>query len=246
MEMDRVLIVMAVFLFSSFVKGATGLGFSTICLPFLAVALSLKEALPLLILPSLASNILVMVDAGHFRSIVRRFWPLFAAVFPGIAGGLALLAWVDPRIAGAALGLVLIAYCVFALAGPEMRLPAHLERLLGPPVGIATGVITGLTGVQVMPVLPYLRALRLVPNEFVQAINCWGTLSSLLMAVGLAKLGLMTWGTLLFSAAGLVPVYAGVKLGNRIRNRLSEESFTRAVLVLLIFMGATLIGRLFS
>lgn len=72
-----------------------------------------------------------------------------------------------------------------------------------------------------------------------------GTLSSLDRAIGLANLGLMTWGTLLFSAAGLIPVHAGVKLGNRIRNRLSEESFTRAVLVLLIFMGATLIAMLF-
>ncbi len=242
---DRLLAVVSTFFFAALVKGATGLGFSTICLPFLVTAIGLRETLPLLIVPSLSSNLMVMVEAGHFFSTLGRFWPLFASALPGIAVGLALLAWVDPRLAAAVLGIVLIAYCLFALARPEMRLPARLERPLGPPVGIVTGVINGLTGAQVMPVLPYLLVLRLGPGQFVQAINCWGTLSSLVMAVGLSKLGFMTWETFLVSAAGLVPVYVGVKLGIRVRRWFSPDGFRRAVLVLLIFMGVSLVGRYF-
>ena len=52
--------ILAIFMFSATAKGVTGLGFSTMCLPFLAVTVGLKEALPLLISPSIATLI-------HFR-----------------------------------------------------------------------------------------------------------------------------------------------------------------------------------
>ena len=44
--------IFAIFMFSAIAKGVTGLGFSTMCLPFLAMTVGLKEALPLLIIPS--------------------------------------------------------------------------------------------------------------------------------------------------------------------------------------------------
>ncbi len=75
-------------LFAALVKGVTGLGFSTTAMPLLTLAVGLERALPLVLMPSITSNILVMVDAGHFRASVRRFWPLYVALLPGIALGL--------------------------------------------------------------------------------------------------------------------------------------------------------------
>ncbi len=50
----EILVVAGAFVFAAFVKGTTGLGFSTIALPFLVLAIGLKEALPLLIIPSMS------------------------------------------------------------------------------------------------------------------------------------------------------------------------------------------------
>jgi hypothetical protein len=64
MEFDysgwQVAAILATYLFAASAKGVTGLGFSTMCLPFLAVTVGLKEALPLLIIPSISSNLVVM------------------------------------------------------------------------------------------------------------------------------------------------------------------------------------------
>lgn len=238
-------IIAAVFFFAAFAKGTTGLGFSTMCLPFLVYAIGLKASLPLLIIPSLASNLLVMRDAGHFRETVQRFWLLFVTAVPGVLIGLWLLATIDVGIAAAALGCVLVGYCIFALYKPDIRLPTRLERPLAPVVGLSTGIVNGLTGSQVMPVLPYLLSLNLEPNRFVQAINCSFTLSSLVMAAGLARLGLMTFETVIISACGLVLVYVGIKLGSRVRRLLSPDVFRRIVLLLLMLMGASLAVRQF-
>ncbi|MCY3754925.1 MAG: TSUP family transporter, partial [Alphaproteobacteria bacterium] len=107
---EMLALVAVAFLIAAFVKGATGLGFSTCALPLLALSIGIREALPLVLAPSIASNLLVMRGAGHFRETVRRFWPLCLAVLPGIALGVMLLVWVDPLAAGAVLGAVLAGY----------------------------------------------------------------------------------------------------------------------------------------
>ena len=117
---SELMIIAATFFFAAFAKGTTGLGFSTTCLPFLVYAIGLKAALPLLIIPSLASNILVMRDAGHFKETVARFWSLFVTAVPGIAIGLWLLNAVDGNLAAAVLGGVLVLYCIFTLMNPHL------------------------------------------------------------------------------------------------------------------------------
>ena len=56
-------------------------------------------------------------------------------------------------------------------------------------------------------------------------------------------MGLMTLETVWISLAGLVPVYAGTKLGSAVRNRMDAETFRKVVLVMLIIFGAILIGK---
>lgn len=119
------------FFFAAFVKGATGLGFSTTCLPFLVYAVGLKRGIPLILLPSITSNIFVMVDVGHFKGMVHRFrWMLLATV-PGIVLGLWLLDAAPAQHAVMVLGVVLISYALFAAFTPHFKLSHKMERLIG-------------------------------------------------------------------------------------------------------------------
>jgi uncharacterized membrane protein YfcA len=137
----------------------------------------------------------------------------------------------------------LVVYGLFALRTPNLTLPPHLEKPLGPVTGLLTGIVNGLTGSQLMPVLPYLMALRLDRERFVQAINCSFTLSSLVMAAGLSKIGLMNVETTLVSALGVVPVWIGLKLGSKVRQRLSPELFRKLVIYMLMVSGVLLLAR---
>ena len=68
----QIVIILVTYLFASSVKGVTGLGFSTVCLPFLALTVGLKAALPLLIIPSLLSNIIIMRQVGNFQTTLLQ------------------------------------------------------------------------------------------------------------------------------------------------------------------------------
>ena len=240
---SEIVFIFAVYFLAASAKGVTGLGFSTTCLAPMALVLGLKETLPLLIIPSVSSNIMVMVGAGRFRETCARFWPMFLATVPGLLLGLWLLGTVDGASMGAALGAVLVVYVLFAYANPEMRLRAGLERPLQPISGFLTGLVNGTTGSQVIPSMPFLMSLHLERNMFIQAINCSFTLSSVIMMAGLAKLGLVTWAALAVSIPGVVLALIGVRFGERIRHRLSPDAFRLAVLAMLAAMGLSLILR---
>lgn len=243
MSAETIVLIASAYLLAAFVKGATGLGFSTSALPILALGLGLKSAMPLVIIPSLISNALVMVQAGHFRETTRRFWPMFVATVPGVLLGLAVLDLIDSLVAGAILGVVLIGYGTFTLFRPARPIPASLARTLAPLAGFVTGVINGMTGSQVMPVLPFLLALRLDPRRFIQTINISFSLSSIVMALGLSTLGLMTLETLWISLAGLIPVYLGTRIGGVVRQRMNAETFRTVILLMLIVFGVVLVGK---
>ena len=84
-------------------------------------------------------------------------------------------------------------------------------------------------------------ALHLDRNLFIQAINCSFTMSSLIMAVGLNHIGLFTMDTTIVSVVGVGLAFSGVRLGERIRHRLSPDAFRLALLAILALMGGGLV-----
>ncbi|MEO0617804.1 MAG: sulfite exporter TauE/SafE family protein [Pseudomonadota bacterium] len=231
------------FLFAGLVKGAVGLGFSSTCLPILVLAVGLDRAMPLVLVPSIASNLMVHVQAAAFRETWVRFWPMFAAVIPGLCLGLYLLSQVNLDYAAALLGLVLVFYGAWTLGHIDAMLPEGLHNALRVPVGFCTGLVNGITGSQIMPVLPYLLGMPLARNVFLQTINTSFTLSSVIVAGGLWAIGFLTLQIGALSVAAVAPMVAGVIAGTWLRNKMSTAVFRRSVLIVLIALGLLLIGR---
>ncbi|MGB1444036.1 MAG: sulfite exporter TauE/SafE family protein, partial [Paracoccaceae bacterium] len=142
----EIIMIFAAYLFAATAKGVTGLGFSTTCLPILVFAIGLKDALPLVLIPSICSNLVVMRQVGQFKSTILRFWPMLLATIPGLILGLWVLSEIDGDRAKVVFGLVLLMWCGFSFLKPDLRLPGGLEERLAPVSGICTGFLNGLTG----------------------------------------------------------------------------------------------------
>ncbi|QCB47898.1 sulfite exporter TauE/SafE family protein [Hydrogenophaga sp. PAMC20947] len=235
--------IAAAYFVAALVKGVTGLGYSSTCLPILTLAFGLKEALPLVLIPSVASNLVVMVNTGGFRASMQRFWPMVVSAAVSVFAGLWALTRMRSESAAAVLGIVLLIYVGFALANARFRLTENRSRKFEPVIGAATGFINGLTGSQVMPVIPYLLSLDIPRERFLQASNQSFTLSSAAMFVGLGVAGLMTVQVVAVSACGLVLVAIGVHIGQRVSRHLAPQAFRTAVLIVLATLGLGLILR---
>lgn len=241
MDWVDLVFILTAYVVASGIKGLTGIGFSTSCLPIMALRLDLKIAIPLVIVPSIVSNLVVMLQAGRFREAVSRFWPLYLASIPGLVIGLTILVKIDADLAKAILGLVLIAYALWALVNRTFSLSLGWERLLKVPAGFCTGLVNGLTGSQVMPVLPYLLSLNLDKKAFVQSINISFTFSSLVMLAGMNRLGHLPLNSILIALGGLLPVLLTVPLAGRLQGRLTGALHRTLVLSFLLAMGVVLL-----
>ena len=245
MESEVVVALLAItgLLLAGIVKGATGLGYASCALPFLVLGFGLKSAMAIVILPAMATNISVSLLAGNFKETLARFKWLYVAIFPGVAIGVMLLQWVSQPAAVKLLGVVLILYVGLALAQPELFLPPTLHRILQIPTGLLNGVITGLTGAQVMPLFPYVLALHLDPARTVQVVNIAVLISTFFLGIGLHLSGILTPRLLLLSAAATIPAVLGTIVGNRIRAQIPAAQFRRIVLATLLLVGVLMLLR---
>nr|WP_321259611.1 sulfite exporter TauE/SafE family protein [uncultured Pseudodesulfovibrio sp.] len=241
MEPLIIALVLATFFFAAFMKGTAGLGFATTCLGIMASYLDLRLAIPLIIIPSLLSNNMVMIDAGNFWSIFRRFWVLYASALPGLIFGLWILGENETDLPRIVLGTTMFLYGIWGLWRGHLSLKqtGPLETC----VGLLTGLINGLTGSQIMPIMPYLMSLNITKDELVQAINTSFTIASLVMLAGLGKLGLISTENMVLSAVGVIPVGLGIWLGGKVRRKLPEAIFRKIVLALIGLLGLGLVIR---
>ena len=237
MELGQVALIATGLFVAGFVKGTTGLGYSTCALPFLVAAVGLKTAIVIVPIPAMAANIGLLFGAGHIRETFKRFWIFYAASIPGIFYGTTLLGWVDQESATRVLGLITVFYVIYGVIHPNFRLPAAAETPLQLPGGILNGFLTGLTGSQIIPLLPYMLSLKLEPDRFVQAVNLAVVMASLVLILALIYSGLMTWPLAMLSALGVLPASLGVFLGNAMRTRIGSQTFRKVVLVTLLAMG---------
>lgn len=230
--------VIATFLLAGFVKGAIGMGLPTLAMGLLGVVMAPAQAASMLVVPSLVTNIWQLLAGPSFGALVRRLWLMMAGVCAGTWAGSGLLTSGNVKLAGFALGVVLFLYACTGLASVRFRVPPGSERWLAPLVGVITGIITGATGVFVIPAVPYLQALGLEKEALIQALGLSFTVSTI--ALGLSLIG---GGTLGLSIAGasllaLAPALAGMFIGQWLRLRISAEAFRRFFFLSLLALGA--------
>lgn len=245
--MADLLLILAVFLIAGLVKGVAGFGLPTVSIALLALVRPLPEAMALMLVPSLATNLWQAFAGGALRQVAPRIGPFLAcaAVACFLAAGQLVRA--DVALLSGLLGVTLVASAALALAAPSLPAPApRTERWLAPPMGAVSGAIAGLTGSFLVPAAPWLQAIRLPREQFVQGFGLGVVLVNGALAAGLAGGGLLPAEIGLASLAGLVPAFAGMALGRRVRLRLDEAAFRRVVQVALGLVGLWLALRGFG
>ena len=71
-------------LLAGFVKGALGLGLPTVAMGLLAVSMPPAQAIAIVIVPAIVTNVWQTFGGPYFRDIIRRLWPLLIGTAAGI------------------------------------------------------------------------------------------------------------------------------------------------------------------
>lgn len=237
LQPETLALILAVFLLAGVVKGIVGLGLPPVALGLLTVFLGLKDAIVLIVVPSLATNLWQALAGGALLAIGRRLWSLLAFACVGIWFGTGLLAQSDGRLLAGLLGLLLSIYAVTALASPQLRVPEAWEPWLSPPIGAISGFFTGLTGSFTFPGIAYVQALGFPRDRLIQAMGIVFLTSTITLGLGLADNGLLTRDLGIASLAAMIPAFLGLLAGIRMRRRIPEDYFRRILLGALLVLG---------
>jgi uncharacterized protein len=228
---------LAVFLVAGTVKGLVGLGLPTITIALTSLVLPLPEAIALIALPTIFTNVWQAAVGGKFGVILRRQWPLIVPLAVMLYLTMWLVGQKGPNWAFLVLAAVLVAYSALGLLRIRLHIHADLEKPLAPMIGVVSGIVAGLVGVPVVPLMPYLQGLDIKPTELVQTLGVVLCATSLTLTVSLLNFGLLDGRRAVVSAAAVLPALAGMWVGQSIRNRLSVEQFRLAVFWALLLTG---------
>jgi uncharacterized membrane protein YfcA len=227
----------ATFVAAGFVKGVVGMGLPTVAMGVLSVVMAPAAAAAMLVVPSLVTNVWQLVAGPAFGAIARRLATMMVAAFAGTLLGIGVITGASAGLAGAALGAVLVLYGVLGLAAPKFTVPRRAEPWLSPLVGLLTGLVTGATGVFVVPAVPYLNSLGFAKEELIQALGLSFTVSTLALATALATRGQFQAGVAWTSGLAVLPALCGMYVGQRLRARMDPITFRRW-----FFAGLTALG----
>ncbi|MDH0867084.1 sulfite exporter TauE/SafE family protein [Mitsuaria sp. GD03876] len=229
-----------VFVLAGGVKGITGMGLPTVAMSLLGLWMAPAQAAALLVMPSLVTNV-AQCQGPAWRKLIATLWPVWLGMIATTVWSpdLSTLAPIDARLA---LGAILVVYGLWGLWKPVVPQVSRGAWGIGLAAGLATGFVTASTAVFVLPLVPYLQALRLDKDTMIQALGLSFTVATLALAT---RLHAFEGGTLLSVPAfvALAAAVGGLVLGAAVRARISAATFQRALFLVFIALGAANLWR---
>ena len=225
------------------VKGALGVGLPLVTVPMLSLLIPASQAIGLLVMPVLLSNLIQAWQGGRLIYALQRFAPLMLAQ---LAATLLAVYWsqeLSARALNIAIAVTVISAVLIMAFQPSGEMPKRHQWWAGPLIGALAGGLGGLSSLTGPMLITYLMALRLRRDEFVGSISIIYFLGAIPMYGAMLWWDRFGWAEVGWSFLAMAPVYLGMALGTRIRGRMSEEAFRRALFAFLLLLSLLLIFK---
>lgn len=235
------LLVILSFAVGGLFKGVTGIGLPIVALPLIAPQLGMPAAIAIITLPSVVTN---LSQAWTLREEFTRLSGITWFIGSGIVGvvlGTFLMSLTPEALLSMGLGLVIVVYLILRLLRPDRVLGAEIARRIAPGVGLAAGLVQGMTGIVAPVGITYFSAMRLARPTFLFATSTMFLTFAAIQIVSISIAGFMTWDRLICGIGGALVALATMPLGNRLGTRLPPSVFDRLILIVLALLSARLV-----
>jgi uncharacterized protein len=240
METDAALLAVIAF-GGALIFGITGFGSALVTIPLATQFVPLAFALPLFAIVDIFSAFSVGLE--NPRNAVRTEWRrLVPTIVAGTALGVTLLVNLPRKAAMLLLGAFVLTYALYSLVrhGPGRLIDARWAWL----AGLCGGITSALFGAGGPPYAIYLSQRGLTKEEFRATMGLATMTSISLRVAAFAITGLLIDRTVWLTAAFAVPAaLLGLWLARRLYRRISRDALARAVAVVLLVSGGSLIWR---
>lgn len=202
-----------------------------------------RQSIAIVMVPMLVSNAWQVWRAGGIAQAFACYLPFIVALAVSVALAVVAFSGVSDAWIYAGLGGTLLLYVTISLRNLVPDLPDKHDHKAQIIAGLTSGISGGLTSVWAPPMAMYLAARGVRKDEFVRASGLLILIGSIPFAAGYAALGFLDRPSLMLGLGLLVPTFAGFRLGEVLRSRLSETAFKKALLAIFVLIGLNLIRK---
>ncbi len=236
--------IAAILLVAGTVKGIMGLGLPTISVGLLGLVMPPMQAAAVVVIPTFLTNVWQALSGRSLPALLRRLWPMLLGIVLGTWLGGELAARANINATKAWLGLALALYALLGLTRWSFRVAPAAEPWLTAPIGLATGVANGATGLFIVPGAPYVQSLGLEKDDLVQALGLTALVASPALGVVLWRHNAMGANIAFMSLVALAPAFIGMFAGQCIREHVSQDAFRRLFFVGMLILGGYYASRM--
>ena len=232
--------IVAIMLLSGLIHGTLGLGFPMVATPILATMMDVRSAILITLLPTMAVNIVSIVNSKPDLDSVRQFFPLVIFVLLGSVIGSAVLAKTDPAPFRILLAGLILLYLWNGLRIPRQWLlqnPLQAMVVFGTTAGLAAGT----TNVMVAVLIIYFLSLGTPRSTLVPALNSCFLVGKLSQIGVLAVVGLVGIRLVLETTPLALAAVAALTLGQRLQPRIEVPMYQAILRKLLLLLAIILV-----
>lgn len=239
LDFTETALIAVIFLGAAVIKGFLGIGLPAAAMAFLTLLMPPTEAIPLLWLSILGTNVMQFAHAQEKREIMREYWLFAVAIVICIFATSMFIADYPTALLTVAIGVAMVIFSLNVLLGVKLNIgPGRGWHAV---FGAAAGALGGISSIWSPVVAMYLVARDVPKERFIGATGFLFLAGALPLGAGQVVAGVLTWPLFVKSVFAFLIVMIGFRIGENLRAHVSQELFRKTVLIAFLILGARLI-----
>lgn len=232
-------LIIAIVLLASIIKGITGYGFALVAMPLLIKWFAPIQLVPVLVMCNLVASVFIVMQKKEEQLIDRPFKVLigFGSVFSLI--GVFLLKWISGQALIYLMSGFFMVLSVSALLG--LRFRTRLSDLSCSITGAVIGIITGSISISGPPLALFLHSAGVSNQKFREIFAWFSICTSVIATAGYIIIGMVTVDVLQYVLTFIPCLFVGSALGKRLNRFLPVAIFKNISLVITLAASMALL-----
>jgi len=207
--------------------------------------LSPEAALAGLIIPALVTNLWQALRNGPSQALksIQSHWRYLGTLMFFLGFSAQLVTRLPEDALFLVLGIPVTIFAALQLAGWQLSFDPRNRRRVELGLGAFAGGFGGISGVWGPPTVMYLTALQTPKIEQMRVQGVVYGAGAVMLTLAHLRSGVLNIESAKLSAMLVLPALLGIAMGFAVQDRMSQQKFGRATLLVLVIGGLNLIRR---
>ncbi|AXH14644.1 sulfite exporter TauE/SafE family protein [Malaciobacter mytili] len=241
MEINFIIALAVIVLWSSLVHGSIGFGFGMISTPLVALFTDIQTTITYMLIPTMVVNIVSILSEGKFFEALKKFWFIILLMVIGSALGTILLVYTNSEYFKLLLAFIIFVYLLQSVVNIKATFVSKYPKSSTYGLGLFGGVLSGLTNIVAPLMIMYTLELKYSKKDTIQLSNLCFLFTKIGQLTVFLYFGTFTLQAFEISIFSVLVVFLGMFLGIKIKKGIDAKFYAKILKILLFIIASTLV-----